>query len=147
MARILVVDYGREDLLALGSPLVGTLRAWGYEVVEAENSLDVLTKARGAHPDAVLLYDTLPEVAALRTALHQGGDTQDIAILLLHEQVQQMRFTDMIMVDPQYRLSKGPRQFDLHQLQRLLDEAFAQRRTGTVPSARPCAPSNEDDGQ
>ena len=127
MARILVVDYGREDLLALGSPLVGTLRAWGYEVVEAEHSLDVLTKARCAHPDAVLLYDTLPEVAALRTTLHQCGDTQGIPILLLHEQVQQMRFTDMIMVDPQYRLGKSPRQFDPHELQRLLDETGAPR--------------------
>ena len=129
MARILVADYGREDLLALGSPLVGTLRAWGYEVVEAENSMDVLTKARCAHPDAVLLYDTLPEVAALHTTLHQCGDTQSIPILLLHEQVQQMRFTDMIMVDPQYRLGKSPRQFDPHELQRLLDEAGAQRNS------------------
>ena len=127
MAKILVVDYGREDLLALGSPLVGTLRAWGYEVVEAENSLDVLTQARCAHPDAVLLYDTLPEVAALRSALHQGADTQGIPVLLLHEHVQQMRFTDMIMVDPQYRLGKSPRQFDPHELQRLLDEAGAPR--------------------
>src|SRR5947208_814668 len=121
MARILVVDYGREDLLGLGSPLVGILRAWGYEVVEAENSLDMLAKARCTRPDAVILYDTLPEVAALRTMLHQCGDTQDIPILLLHEHVQQMRFTDMIVVDPQYRLSKSPRQFDLPELQRLLD--------------------------
>ena len=45
MARILAGDYGRRDLLALGSPLVFTLRAWGYEVIEAENSLDVLHKA------------------------------------------------------------------------------------------------------
>ena len=127
MARILVADYGREDLLALGSPLVGTLRAWGYEVVEAEHSLDVLTQARCAHPDAVLLYDTLPEVAALRTTLHQCRDTQGIPILLLHEHVQQMRFTDMIMVDPQYRLGKSPRQFEPHELQRLLDEACIQR--------------------
>ena len=129
MAKILVVDYGREDLLALGSPLVGTLQAWGYEVVEAENSLDVLTQARCAHPDAVLLYDTLPEVAALRTMLHQCADTRGIPILLIHEHVQQMRFTDMIMVDPQYRLGKSPRQFDPHELQRLLDETGAQRNS------------------
>ncbi len=135
MTRILVVDYGREDLLALGSPLVGTLRAWGYEVVEAENRLDVLTQARCAHPDAVILYDTLPDVVALRTTLHQCGDTQGIPILLLHEQVQQMRFTDMIVVDPQYRLGKSPRQFDPHELQRLLDEACAQRNSKSAPGA------------
>ena len=135
MTRILVVDYGREDLLALGSPLVGTLRAWGYEVVEAANSLDVLTQARCAHPDAVILYDTLPEVGALHTTLHQGGDTQGIPILLLHEQVQQMRFTDMIVVDPQYRLGKSPRQFDVYELQRLLDETCAQQGSKSDPSA------------
>ena len=76
MARLLVADYGREDLLALGSPLVNTLRAWGHEVVEAEQSLDVLQHASRAHPDAILLYDTLPEVEALRTMLHQGIATQ-----------------------------------------------------------------------
>ena len=60
MATILAADYGRDDFLALGSPLGSTLRAWGYEVVEAENSLDVLAQASRVHPDAVLLYDTLP---------------------------------------------------------------------------------------
>src|SRR5262245_8813539 len=59
MATILAADYEREDFLALGSPLVSTLRAWGYEVVEAENSLDVLQQASRVHPDAVVLYDTL----------------------------------------------------------------------------------------
>ena len=126
MARLLVADYGREDLLALGSPLVGALRAWGHEVIEAEQSLDVLQHASRAHPDAILLYDTLPEVQALRTRLHQSVDTQGIPVLLLHERVQQMRFTDMIVVDPRYRLDKGPRRFDSHELQRLLEAAFPQ---------------------
>ena len=126
MARLLVADYGREDLLALGSPLVNTLRAWGYEVIEAEHSLDVLQHASRAHPDAILLYDTLPEVEALRTMLHQGTATQGIPVLILHEHVQQMRFTDMIVVDPRYRLGKSPRQFDPHELQRLLEAAFPQ---------------------
>jgi DNA-binding response OmpR family regulator len=122
MARILVADYGREDLLALGSPLVDTLRTWGYEVIEAAQSLDVLQHARCAQPEAILLYDTLPELEALRTALHQGGDTQGIPVLILHETVQNMRFTDMIEVDPRYRLGKSPRQFDPHELRRLLGE-------------------------
>ena len=126
MARLLVADYGRGDLLALGSPLVDTLRAWGYEVVEAEQSLDVLQHASHAHPEAILLYDTLPEVEALRTRLHQGVDTQGIPVLILHEHVQQMRFTDMIVVDPRYRLDKSPRQFDPHELRRLLEDAFPQ---------------------
>ena len=126
MARLLVADYGREDLLALGSPLVHTLRAWGYEVVEAEQSLDVLQHASRAHPDAILLYDTLSEVEALRTRLHQGAETQGIPVLILHEYVQQMRFTDMIVVDPRYRLAQSPRQFDPHELRRLLEEAFPQ---------------------
>jgi hypothetical protein len=39
--------------------------------------------------------------------------------------VQQMQFTDMVMVDPQYRLGKSPRQFDPHELRRLLDQALA----------------------
>jgi CheY-like chemotaxis protein len=126
MARLLVADYGREDLLALGSPLVNTLRAWGYEVVEAAHSLDVLQCASRAHPEAILLYDTLPEVEALRTMLHQDVETQGIPVLILHERVQQMRFTDMIVVDPQYRLDKSPRQFDPHELQRLLEDALPQ---------------------
>ena len=126
MARLLVADYGREDLLALGSPLVDTLRAWGHEVIEAEQSLDVLQHAGRAHPEAILLYDTLPEVEALRTRLHQGVDTQAIPVLILHEHVQQMRFTDMIVVDPRYRLDKSPRQFDLHELRRLLEGVFPQ---------------------
>ena len=41
------------------------------------------------------------------------------------EQVQQMQFTDMVMVDPQYRLGKSPRQFDPHELRRLLEQVFA----------------------
>jgi CheY-like chemotaxis protein len=126
MARLLVADYGREDLLGLGRPLVNTLRAWGYEVVEAEQSLDVLHHARRAQPDAILLYDTLPEVEVLRTMLHQDIATQGIPVLILHEHVQQMRFTDMVVVEPQYRLGKSPRQFDLHELQRLLEAAFPQ---------------------
>src|SRR5215467_4259232 len=125
MATILVADYGRDDFLALGSPLVSTLRAWGYEVVEAENSLDVLQQASRVHPDAVVLYDTLPALEALRTMLYQHVATQNIPVLILHEQVQQMQFTDMVMVDPQYRLGKSPRQFDPHELQRLLDQVFA----------------------
>ena len=126
MARLLVADYGREDLLALGSPLVNTLRAWGHEVVEAAQSLDVLQHASQAQPDAILLYDTLPEVEALRTRLHQGVDTQGIPVLLLHEPVQQMRFTDMIVVEPRYRLNTSPRQFDRHELRRLLEDALPQ---------------------
>jgi CheY-like chemotaxis protein len=125
MAKILAADYGRDDFLALGSPLVSTLRAWGYEVVEAENSLDVLQQASRAQPDAVVLYDTLPAMEALRTALHQHVATQGIPILILHEQVQRMQFTDMVVVDPQYRLGKSPRQFDVHELRRLLDQVFA----------------------
>lgn len=126
MARLLVADYGREDLLGLGSPLVNTLRAWGHEVVEAEQSLDVLLHASHAQPDAILLYDTLPEVEALCTMLHHDTATQGIPVLILHEHVQQMRFTDMIVVEPQYRLGTSPRQFDLHELQRLLEAAFPQ---------------------
>src|SRR5262245_29901600 len=125
MATILAADYGRDDFLALGSPLVSTLRAWGYEVVEAENSLDVLEQASRVHPDAVLLYDTLPALETLCTMLHQHVAPQHIPVLILHEQVQQMQFTDMVMVDPQYRLGKSPRQFDPHELCRLLEQAFA----------------------
>ena len=124
MVTILAADYGRDDFLALGSLLVSTLRTWGYEVVEAENSLDVLQQASRVHPDAVLLYDTLPALEALRTLLHQHVATQHIPILILHEQVQQMQFTDMVMVDPQYRLSKSPRLFDPHELRRLLDQVL-----------------------
>ncbi len=126
MARLLVADYGREDLLALGSPLVQTLRAWGYEVIEAAHSLDVLRHAGRVHPDAIVLYDTLPEVEALRTMLHQDVETRGIPVLVLHEHVQQMRFTDMIVVDPRYRLDTSPRRFELHELRRLLEAAFPQ---------------------
>jgi CheY-like chemotaxis protein len=122
MATLLVADYGRDDFLALGSPLVSVLRAWGHEVVEAENSLDVLAQASRVHPDAVVLYDTLPALEALRATLQQHVTTQGIPVLILHEQVQQMQFTDMVMVDPQYRLGKSPRQFDLHELRKLLEQ-------------------------
>jgi CheY-like chemotaxis protein len=124
MATILAADYGRDDFLTLGSPLVSTLRAWGYAVVEAENNLDVLEQASRVHPDAVLLYDTLPALEALRAGLRQHVATQHIPILVLHEQVQQMQFTDMVMVDPQYRLGKSPRLFDPHELRRLLEQVF-----------------------
>lgn len=127
MARILVADYGRDDLVALGSPVVLVLRAWGYEVVEAEDSLDALQKASIVHPDVVLLYDTLPEAAALHTMLQQRGDTQDIPVILLHEKVQQMHFTDMIVVESRYRLGQSPRQFDPHELRRRLEEALPQQ--------------------
>jgi CheY-like chemotaxis protein len=125
MATILAADYGRDDFLGLGSPLGATLRAWGYEVVEAESSLDVLEQASRVHPDAVLLYDTLPGLEALRAMLHQHVAAQHIPILLLHEQVQQMQFTDMVMVDPQYRLGKSPRLFDPHELRQLLEQVCA----------------------
>ncbi len=70
MARILVANYGREDLLALGSPLATISRAWGREVVEAEDHLDVLRQVTDAPPEAVLLYDTLPALSLI-TALLQ----------------------------------------------------------------------------
>jgi len=129
MARILAGDYGRRDLLALGSPLVFTLRAWGYEVVEAEHSLDVLQKASSEHPDAVVLYDTLPDVEALRATLQQQCDTRSIPVIMLHEKYQQMRFTDMIVVEPQHRLGTSPRNFDLHELRTLLDEVLNRSDT------------------
>ena len=125
MATILAADYDREDFLALGSPLVSTLRAWGHEVVEARDSLDVLEQTSRVHPDAVVLYNTLPAIEALCTTLQQHVTTQGIPILILHEQVQQMQFTDMVMVDPQYRLGKSPRQFDPHELHSLLEQVFA----------------------
>jgi CheY-like chemotaxis protein len=124
MTTILAADYGRDDFLALGSPLVSTLRAWGYEVVEAENSLDVLQQASRVHPDVVLLYDTLPAMEALHALLQQHVTTQHIPVLILHEQVQQMQFTDMVMVDSKYRLGKSPRQFDPHELRRLLEQVL-----------------------
>ena len=125
MATILAADYAREDFLGLGSPLVSALRAWGHEVVEARDSLDVLEQASRVHPDAVVLYNTLPAIEALCTTLQQHVTTQGIPMLILHEQVQQMQFTDMVMVDPQYRLDKSPRQFDPHELRRLLEQIFA----------------------
>jgi DNA-binding response OmpR family regulator len=123
MARILVADYGREDLLALESPLVWTLRAWGHEVIEAEDSVDVLQQMHAAPPDAVILYDTLPEMEWLHTTLYCQGATQGMPILTLHEKLQQMQFTDMIVVDPRYRLGKSRRQFDADELRKLLEEA------------------------
>ena len=126
MARILVADYGREDLLALGSPLVWTLRAWGHEVIEAEDRVDVLQQVHAVHPDAVMLYDTLPEMEQLRTTLHQQGETHGRPILTLHEKMQQMQFTDMIVIAPQYRLGKSRRQFDVDELRQLLEEAGIQ---------------------
>ena len=126
MARILVADYGREDLLGLGSPLVWTLRAWGHEVIEAEDRMDVLQQVHAAPPDAVILYDTLPEMERLRTTLHHQGTTQGMPLLILHEKMQQMQFTDMIVVAPQYRLGKSRRQFDVDELRKLLKEAGVQ---------------------
>jgi len=122
MTTILAADYGQDDFLALGSPLVSTLRAWGYGVVEAASSLDVLQQASRVHLDAVVLYDTLPAIEALCAMLHEHVATQHIPVLILHEQVQKMQFTDMVMVDPQYRLGKSPRLFDPHELRRLLDQ-------------------------
>jgi hypothetical protein len=115
MTSILVADYGREDLLALESPLVWTLRAWGHEVIEAEDSLDVLQQVHAAHPDA-----------RLRTTLHQQREAQGMPILTLREKIQQMQFTDMIVVDPRYRLGKSRRQFDADELRKLLEEAGVQ---------------------
>jgi len=126
MARILVADYGREDLLGLGSPLVWTLRAWGHEVIEAEDRMDVLQQVHAAPPDAVILYDTLPEMERLRTTLHHQGTIQGMPLLILHEKMQQMQFTDMIVVAPQYRLGKSRRQFDVDELRKLLKEAGVQ---------------------
>jgi DNA-binding response OmpR family regulator len=125
MTTILAADYGQDDFLALGSPLVSTLRAWGYEIVEAASSLDVLQQASRVHLDAVVLYDTLPAIEALCAMLHEHVATQHIPVLILHEQVQKMQFTDMVMVDPQYRLGKSPRLFDPHELRRLLDQIGA----------------------
>jgi len=127
MASILVADYGREDFLALESPLVLTLRAWGHEVLEAEDSVDVLRQVHATHPNAVILYDTLPEMERLRTTLHQQTETPGMLILVLHEKIQQMQFTDMIVVAPQYRFGKSRRQFDVDALRKLLEEAGVQR--------------------
>ena len=123
MARILVADYGRKDLLALGSPVVSTLRALGHEVIEAEDSRDLLQQMRSAPPDAVVLYDTLPDLERLRTTLHHQGETHAMPILTLREKIQQMQFTDMIVVDPQYRLGKSRRQFEADELRKLLEGA------------------------
>ena len=125
MTTILAADYGQDDFLALGSPLVSTLRAWGYGVVEAASSLDVLQQASRVHLNAVVLYDTLPAIEALCAMLHEHVAIQHIPVLILHEQVQKMQFTDMVMVDPQYRLGKSPRLFDPHELRRLLDQIGA----------------------
>src|SRR5262249_58368757 len=106
--------------------LLGSLwRSGGMGVVEEETSRVGLHEPSRLTPAAVLLYDPLPAIEALRTMLHQHGATQNVPILTLHEQVQQMQFTDMVMVDPQYRLGKSPRQFDPHELRRLLDQVFA----------------------
>src|SRR5262245_48686326 len=85
----------------------------------------VLQQASRVHLDAVVLYDTLPAIEALCAMLHEHVATQHIPVLILHEQVQQMQFTDMVMVDPQYRLGKSPRLFDPHELRRLLDQIGA----------------------
>ena len=126
MAHILVADYGREDFLALGSPVVSTLRAWGHEVIEAEDRVDVLQQAHMTHPDAVMLYDTLPDLEQLRTTLHQQSTLSGVPILTLHETIQRMQFTDMVVVAPQYRLGKSRRQFDMDELRTLLVEAGIQ---------------------
>jgi hypothetical protein len=47
-------------------------------------------------------------------------------ILTLREKIQQMQFTDMIVVDPRYRLGKSRRQFDADELRKLLEEAGVQ---------------------
>jgi hypothetical protein len=116
MATILAADYGRDDFLALGSPLVSTLRAWGYEVVEAENSLDVLQQASRVHPDAVLLYDTLPAIEALRTMLHQHVATQNIP-----PDPPRTGAADAVYRyghgRPSVQTGQSPRQFDPHELQ------------------------------
>jgi hypothetical protein len=130
MARILVADYGREDFLALGSPLVLTLRAWGHEVIEAEDSLDMLQQIQAAHLDTVILYDTLPDIERLRAALQQQGLPPGMPILTLHEQVQHMQFTDMVVIAPQYRLGKSRRQCDLDELRQLLEACRLQQLPG-----------------
>jgi hypothetical protein len=126
MARILIADYGREDFLALGSPLVSLLRAWGHEVIEAADGMDVIQQARTAPPDAVMLYDTLPDLERLRASLYQQGVAPGVPLLILHEPIQHMQFTDMVAVAPQYHLGKRRRQFNVDELRTLLAEAGLQ---------------------
>jgi hypothetical protein len=123
MACILVADYGREDLLALGSPVGSLLRAWGHKVIEVQERGEILQQMQVTRFDAVLLYDTLLDLESLRTHLHQQGATQGVPILILHETVQHMQFTDMVVVASQYRLNKSRRQFDVDELRQLLQAA------------------------
>jgi hypothetical protein len=46
-----------------------------------------------------------------------------VTVLRLDEKLQQMQFTDMIVVAPQYRLGKSRRQFDVDMLKTLLEKA------------------------
>jgi CheY-like chemotaxis protein len=56
--RVLVVD---DDAL-VRSACAALLRDWGYEVVEAEDGLDALTKLRAEAVDGVLLDVNMPRM-------------------------------------------------------------------------------------
>lgn len=126
MARILVADYGREDLLTPDSPLATMLRAWGHAVVEAADPRAVLQQVLQAPPEVVLLYDTLPDLESLRSVLQQPGETLGLPVLIVPEKIQHMQFTDMIVVDPRYHLGKSRRQFDADVVGHLLEQAGVQ---------------------
>ncbi|HUZ77045.1 MAG TPA: response regulator [Chloroflexota bacterium] len=66
MPKILVVD----DAAFMRMRCTKLLKENGYEVVEAENGLDAISKYKDTKPDAVLLDITMPEMDGL-TALKE----------------------------------------------------------------------------
>jgi two-component system chemotaxis response regulator CheY len=61
MATILVVD----DAAFMRMRMSKILSEAGYEVIQAENGLDAVSKYKGSRPDAVLMDITMPEMDGL----------------------------------------------------------------------------------
>lgn len=61
MAKILIVDDAQFLRVRISKMLVGN----GHEVVEADNGLNAVSMYSSAHPDAVLMDITMPEMDGL----------------------------------------------------------------------------------
>jgi twitching motility two-component system response regulator PilH len=57
----------------------------GYQVITASNGKDAIAKAKGEHPDAVLLDIIMPEMNGFQTcrAITHDATTQNIPVILV----------------------------------------------------------------
>ena len=77
--RILLVDDYPDALEIWGL----YLRSMGYDVIEADNGLDAVTKAHAYKPDIIVLDLELPGITGFEAAvrLRQSSDTREIPLI------------------------------------------------------------------